>query len=604
MDPADPVPAPEDAAAVGITASAEFDGPTGRVSSRTDASGNTTTYEYDALSRIDRIGYPGGGEVTFDYAPSDPDYPYAVAHHSDEFNADTIDTATFVAGNGEVTGQKRDATFFVDRNSPTVTGWSVAGASLVDELGRTTRQWYPTQQLTGNLTDYWEATPPDLQPIRTEWDALDRVTKETAANDAVSTTAYGFDNLGGDRMSTIEQVDPLGRTTLTFKDAHDNVRAVDDIAVDLDPVRTTYQVDALGQLHSVRSSPTELIEHSYDLVGQRLSTTTPDGGRIEYEYDLSGNLITEQSSVLRADNDSKTHYSYEWGHLVETNYPDATPDVTFTWGGYGGVDPGDNGAGRVVGVVDAARDQMLGYDENGRVDSETTTMLGRHPNNGPWTTEFDYDFLGRLADVTLPDGETVINDYDAGAQLSSVRGEKACTDLGALTFAIDATQTSITVTENPTTGTPPLPFTIWIGSEQLEVTDRVATAFPDRWTYTVVRGVNGSPDAPTNTSHAAGASVTTDAELTCSYRYLDRREYDEFGSREFQSLGNDVWTEYTRNAETRRLEHQLTVSPAAPNEIQDLQYTYDLVGNLRVADNAVPADVPSLFGGPVHQEYE
>ena len=395
----------------------------------------------------------------------------------------------------------------------------------------------------------------------------------------------------------------MARANVTFKDAYDNVRAVDDVAVGLGARRTTYNVDAIGQLHNVRSSPTELIEHSYDLLGQRLSTTTPDGGRVEYEYDLAGNLVTEQSPVLRADNDSKTHHTYEFGHLVTTDYPDATPDETFTWGGYGGIDPGDNGAGRVVEVEDAARQQTLGYDESGRVDHETSTMLVNHPNNGPWTTEFDYDFLGRLADVSLPDGETVINDYDHGGQLSKVEGEKACTDLGQLTAGIDATQTTITVTENPLAEEPALPFTLRIGGEQLQVTARTATANPTQWTYTVVRGINGTVLEPTNVPHSAGAPVRTDEPVVCLYRYLDRREYDVFGSRAFQAVGNDVSTQYTRNAQTRRLEGQVTTSPAAPFEIQDLRYTYDPVGNLTEARNDVPADVPSLFGGPTRQQY-
>jgi RHS repeat-associated protein len=589
---------------VGITSSATFDGPTGRVSTRTDASGNVTTYDYDAFSRTSQIDYPDGGSVEFEYAPTDAGYPYAVARHSDEFNADTIDTATFVDGMGDLTGQKRDATFFVSRNDPAVTGWAVAGASLVDELGRTTKQWYPTPQLTGSLTDYWEETP-DEDPIETRWDALDRTTKETASNGSVTTTSYGFGSIGGERMSTTTVTDPLGRASVTYKDAYDNIRAVDDVAVDTGTHRTTYDVDSLGQVHSVRSAPSEVIQHTYDLVGQRLSTTTPDGGETEYSYDLAGNLATEQTAAQRADGDTLTHHTYAFGHLVSTEYTgDPTLDVAFTWGGYAGVDPGDNGAGRVVGVVDSARDQTLGYDENGHLDSDTTTMLGRHPNNGPWTTGYDYDFLGRLSTVDLPDGETVVNDYDHGGQLSQVRGVKACTDLGSLTTAIDDVQTTITVTENPTSDLPALPFTIRVGGEQMLVTDRTATADPTQWTYTVVRGVNGTVLTPTNTAHKAGASVSTDAEITCHYRYLDRREYDEFGTRAFQSLGNDVWTRYTRDADTRRLAAQRTMSPAAPNEIQDLHYTYDLVGNLKTADNNVPTDVPSLFGGPVHQKYD
>jgi RHS repeat-associated protein len=595
----------------GITSSATFDGPTGRVSSRTDASQNVTRYTYDPLSRTKKITAPDGGSVTFEYAPTDSDYPYAVAHHSDEFNGGPIDTATFVDGSGRVTGQKRDATFFVGPNQPTETGFAVAGAEKIDALGRTVTEWYPTKQLTGALTDYWDKTPPEppapggIQPMRTEWDTLDRVVREVESNQSETNTTYGFASFGGRRMATTEILDPQGRKTLTYRDVRDSTRAVDDIATGLGTVRTTYDFDALGQLHSVRSSPTEVTEHEYDLVGQRLSTTTPDGGRVTFMYDLAGNLIAKQTPVLRAQDETRfIDYRYEFGHLVAIEYPDDTPDVDFKWGGYAGVDEGDNGGGRIVDVVDAARHQELGYDENGRVDHEKTTMLGRHPNNGPFTTNFDYDWLGRLASVTLPDAETVTNDYDAGGRLSKVGGSKDCTDLGSLNAAIDGVQTTITVSENSAAGLPALPFTIWIGDEQLRVTDRVATADPSRWTYTVVRGINSTADVLTNVPHSAGAGVRTDATLTCLYRYLDRREYDEFGSRVYESVGNRVSTEYTRYPETRRLEKQVTKSPAAPFEVQDLRYTYDLVGNVLTAANELPTDVPSLFGGPTRQRYD
>jgi RHS repeat-associated protein len=589
----------------GITASATFDGPTGRVSSRTDASGNVTRYDYDAFSRTKTITHPDGGSVSFEYAPTNAAYPYAVARHSDEFNNGTIDTATFVDGSGRVTGRKRDAAFFDGADKPTKTGWAVEGAEQVDALGRVVSQWYPTQQLTGALTDYWDKTPPEPpKPIRTEYDTLDRVVGERAANDAETKTEYGFGVLDGRRMATAKTTDPQGRVSLRFLDVRDYTRAVDDVAAGLATVRTRYDVDGLGQLHSVRSSPTEAIEHEYDVAGRRTSTTTPDGGAVTYEYDLPGNLVSKQTPKLRAEDDA-IEYGYEFGHLVSVDYPDTTPDVRLKWGGYSGVAKGDNGGGRVVDVVDAARHQELGYDQHGNVDSETTTILnGRHPNDGPFKTTFDYDWLGRLASVTLPDAETVTNDYDAGGRLNNVSGAKSCTTLGTLTAAIDATQTTITVTETPSTGPPSLPFTIRIGGEQLRVTARTATADPSRWTYTVVRGINGTPEAPTNAAHGAGAAITSDTAFMCKYAYLDRREYDEFGSRVFEAVGNKVKTQYTREPDTRRLSMQVATSPAAPGEIQDLLYEYDLVGNVELAENNLPADVSSLFGGPTRQEHK
>ena len=231
-----------------------------------------------------------------------------------------------------------------------------------------------------------------------------------------------------------------------------------------------------------------------------------------------------------------------------------------------------------------------------------------HPNNGPWTTRYDQDWLGRLHTVTLPDGdggadgETVENAYDSGGRLNQVTGTKQCLDLGALVSAIDATQTSITVREN-TTGAPAPPFTIRVDGEELLVTARVAGAAPGTWVYTVVRGTNGTIEVPTNVAHSAGATVRSAVEVTCSYSYLERREYDEFGVQAFQQVANDIRTRWVRNPATRRLEEIRSHLQGNSRLLQNQIYVYDAVGNVEEARNDLPKDVPSLFGGPSKQTY-
>ena len=85
------------------------------------------------------------------------------------------------------------------------------------------------------------------------------------------------------------------------------------------------------------------------------------------------------------------------------------------------------------------------------------------------------------------------------------------------------------------------------------------------------------------------------------YPYLDRLEYDEFLDRRFQQTGNGVQTEYTYDADTRQLARQATDTP--DREIQDLNYAYDKVGNVRSKANQLPPAVPELKGGPSTQTY-
>ena len=146
--------------------------------------------------------------------------------------------------------------------------------------------------------------------------------------------------------------------------------------------------------------------HTYDLLGCWTSTTTPDGGLVQWTYDLAGNKTSEQSPVLREEGNVKTVFGFDFGLLTSITYPGEKP-VTMDYGGYLGHATAGNAAGKLVHVDDKARVQDFAYDVNGRLARDVTTMTGPHPNKGPFTTSYDNDWLGRLATVTLPDGETV-----------------------------------------------------------------------------------------------------------------------------------------------------------------------------------------------------
>lgn len=597
--------------AVGNTSKALFDGPTGRVKTRIDANGNETHYTYDAYSRLRTVTSPDGGVATFDYYPSDADYPYATVKHTDEFNAGTtIDTATYVDGSGRVTGRKRDAVVYDPATGVTGAGYACEGGSDVDGLGRTVHQWKPFLQTGATLDAYTvDASDPGLdQATLTAYDALDRVVDETLSNRATTKTAYGFEDLDTYGVTaTIQVTDPQARLTKTWLDAHDNVLHHRDTTKGGVALDTEYDYDPVGQLVRVDSPGAQTTTHTYDLLGRRTSTTTPDGGLVEWTFDLAGNKVTEQSPVLREENDVVTRFGHDFGLLTSITYPDE-PAVTLDYGGYLGKSKAGNAAGRLVHVEDKARVQTLAYDVNGRLAKDETTMTGPHPNTGPFTTTYDNDWLGRLASVSLPDGEVVTNDYDAGARLTKITGTRDCTQLGVLTTAVDALATTITVTEfqhaDPASAfSPALPFTVTIGGEALRVTARVAGAVAGTFDYTVERGINGTLEIPTAAPHAAGASVVSDTTIECVYRYLDQQRYDVYGKVSERKLGNGVTDTTYRDVHTRRLDRQTALSPDGLRELQDQRYTYDLVGNVLEMANDLPPDVPSLFGGPTKHTY-
>ena len=190
-------------------------------------------------------------------------------------------------------------------------------------------------------------------------------------------------------------------------------------------------------------------------------------------------------------------------------------------------------------------------------------MTGPHPNKGPFTTSYDNDWLGRLATVSLPDGETVRNDYDTGGRLKRVVGTNDCTELGLLTTSVDATATTITVTEyqhgDPASSwNPTLPFTIRLDGEQLNVTARTPGIVPGTFDYTVERGVNGTvlrPDGGSRTPRAPPSSV--DVAVPCVHSYLDNQRYDVYGTTSQRQTGDGVVDTTYRDVDTRRAQRSL-----------------------------------------------
>jgi len=103
-----------------------------------------------------------------------------------------------------------------------------------------------------------------------------------------------------------------------------------------------------------------------------------------------------------------------------------------------------------------------------------------------------------------------------------------------------------------------------------------------------------------------------------TYSYINRLEYDKFESRAFIEAGNNVRTRYAYDDRTRRLcsltsakgtggtptcVPSLDVMLPVQNNIQNLLYAYDNVGNIRGIANSIPVPPPNQFGGPTKQTF-
>ena len=535
----------------GLISSATFDPLAGRVATRTDANGNVTTYTYDSLARIKSISSPRPGDpdlVTYEYFPTDAGYAYALAHHYDAFNpGDTIDTVTFVDGIGRTTQTKRDASLFVVADQPAEPGRIVSGATNFDALWRPVEQFYPTVDMQAQ-TVYETVVLPDLPVTTTAYDLYDRPTNIEEPGARITTIAYEY----GQRDGTGPQLyrttitDPRLRQEITFTDVRAVVLEIDDDPDDEDLLRTTFDYDGMGQLLRVIDTAGNETTHTYDMLGRLISTATPDAGLVDYSFDDEGKLTSKVTPNLRAAGE-EIAYSYELDRLVAIDYPAGTPDVSYTYGAMGAL---NNGAGRVMRSEDGSRIVTREFTPTGAVLRETVEMklhAWHNPDADPalfrWTTEWTYDGLARLETMVYPDGERLAYDYDSGGLLKNIVGEED---------GFELQQNGVDQDGNP----------IFIQVARI-------------WTY----------------------------------EYLRDRQYDEFLHLRYQEVGNGVKSEYTYDTDTQWLTRQQTLSPnrnvsdPAYFEIQDLNYTYDDVGNPLTYANDLPGPVSSLFGGATTQTY-
>jgi RHS repeat-associated protein len=502
----------------GLNATSEFDGRTGRIASRTDANGQKTTYTYDRFGRLETITGPleqgtGRNTVRFEYNTGAA-YPYAVARHFDtQHPSNTIDTATFVDGIGRRTQTKRDGTVFQGAAATPADAMLVSPAVEYDALGRIVKTRYPVSETTGTIGNY-NASTAGLATT-TEWDLLDRQTRVVIPDGSTTTTAYSFGGAAdfGAKLFRTTVTDALGKPQTSWSDVRNRVIAVDDEAAGQTRVRTRYSYDAMGQLVRVTDNGGNASTYTYDILGRTLATQTPDGGLVENRWDGAGNLVAKITPNLRR-NGRQITYSYDIDRLVGVDYPDATPDITYTYG-----DPGapGNAVGRITAVLDGARSQQLTYDKLGEAATEVDAMILNNGATSPFTTAFTRDSLGRVLTITYPDGEILSHRYDSGGLLSSMQGARTL-------------------------------------SAGLQVTD-----------------------------------------------YLRRMEYDEFQSMRYQEFGNGTRTEFAFDPATRRLSRQMTDAPA--RRVQDLNYSYDRVGNVLKMDNTLPPPQTDLKGGPSTQTY-
>ena len=384
----------------------------GDLTSTTDPAGATTGMVVDAVGDITSITDPLGRTTSLGYDPrglltsttNANDETTSYGYDRDANKTATTDatnrtwTSTYDAAGNMVRTTNPDGSFIATAYDPDGRVASVADAAgnttsyAYDSLGRAISASDPTGARTSYSYDpgglLTSSTTPNGGTTHFSYDADGRATSVTDPRGGTSSSVYDAD---GRVISTMDQAgnatgyryDPDGRPTATT-------------LPDGSTEQQTYDPD--GLLLSNTDAAGNTTNYAYDADARKSSTTNPNGRTTSYAYDTAGELVASTDPAGRV-----SHNTYDAaGRLMSTTYSDpATPGVAY----------GYDAAGRELSMSDGTGATSDTYDQAGRLTQVTNPTTG--------TVGYSYDGLGRIAEISYPDGRVVSRSYDPAGRLAA-----------------------------------------------------------------------------------------------------------------------------------------------------------------------------------------
>ena len=578
--------------AYGYSSSTAYDGLWNAPSVTTDLNGQKMEYTYDALGRQMTIRAPYEIEsnqpftIRFEYFPAER--KAHTIHYSKDGN---IDTYTFADSLMRAVQTKQTGVVWSGGSNQKVS--IVSGRAVIDAFGRNITAYYPMTESYGNIGTYNHATG-DLQ-AKTEYDAHDRTTSVTLADESVTRTAYSIGSHDGEPMLQTTVTDALGRYAESYTDAKGRNRETVQHARGED-ITVKYSYDPVGQVMTVQHPNGKETKYAYDLLGRKLMVNHPDAGETDMTYDAAGNLLTKLTAELRKSISDKGYisYTYDFERLHEVLYPENLFNrVTYTYG-----KAGDkyNRAGRLALVEDASGGEAFYYGRQGEVTKTVRTVMASVADIRTYVYGATYDSWNRVQTMTYPDGEVVTYHYNAAGQVESLTSNKQ----GRQSVIVDRIgydkegHTVYTKLGNGTETT----YTYDKQRERLQVMNLTAdgqTVMENRYQYDAVDNILGITNAanPTSLTKLNKAKLGGRSSHTYEYDELNRlvhangkaksASYDmvmSFG-RMSEPLTKVQKVDSTTTAKSYNFAYKYEDSnhPTAPTQIGHDHYTYDANGN-------------------------
>jgi len=397
----------------------------GRMLALTDMNGRVTQFTYDTFGRLTAEIVPGD-----DVSSPTRSYSYDLAA--------PISAITTIARDNVGPSQDVETKVFFDGLGRRLGKYAVGGdvmseITLFNARGQARKVFQPYFGGDGS----WAEPAPTTPATTNSYDARGRLIRVVSAPDelgvsAITTTEHSplqmqqFDgednNVDGPHENTPRTLisDGLGRLI--------EVHEVESLSqVDAGMFVTRYRYAAPDLIGEIEDANGNVKYTRYDGLGRKIFINDLDRGHLTYTYDSVGNLISRVDAMSR-----ETVYTYDGANrrLTEDFLDNAhplsllrTPDVAYF---YDAPNPQyvwlTNLKGKLSWVEDHTGSEYFGYDDRGHpvMTIKRIDRLGGDPID--YSTQSIVDRLGRVYQVTYPDGDTVRFSYDGRGLLQNIPG--------------------------------------------------------------------------------------------------------------------------------------------------------------------------------------
>ena len=547
---------------------------------RTGTSFLTNSFTYDEYGNMSTMRDTSGVTVTYTYDSTDHEYVTGIRQKG----AGTTSSYTSSADWYHETGAKKSET---DINGNTM-------RYVYDSQWRLTEVWSPYD--TGSI--------PAVQYSYYTFDNLSSDESSHALWYSVTANKITFDAGDSSVMETVLVSDGMGRKALTAKrgekyDTDSKSRTTgwnvsgcveyDEKGREVKQYMNRFvSGDLTDILSAVYDEPDELYtENVYDTLDRVTEQVLPDGSvpTTEYAVSGSGERIT---TVTDPEGNRSMQYADPAENITETVREDKSgaelTKATYEYDAMGQLTEAYDAQKNTVTVVYNMLGQKTSleskdtgktnwyYDDYGRLYREDNPVLRENGEQIKYT----YDAFNRLIKTDYPESTDIVQEYGAAGAENNGAGKviSRTDESGTITYEYgelgEMTQETRSIMREG--GYDAVTAVTGYESDYLGRMEYIT--YPDGETVTYTYDAGGNVQTVTGTKEGYD-----------DFYYVKDIGYDEYGQRVYISYGNGTETTYTYDPARRWLKSLVTESEE-DGVIQNMQYTFDTVGNVEGYTNS------------------